>query len=307
MSGDVEFVDEVPQELICSICLEPAKDPQQMRCTCSKLYCSECIRYLSKTSNKCPTCRKDVEAFPDGLSARRLRSLRVKCSNNGVGCWWVNEWAALEDHIKKCLKVQIDCPYAKEGCTFECLRECMPDHIKEAIQDHLDKAMMALRQPHRVVIRLPEFSKKKEANEDWYSPGFYTHPNGFKVCLNICPDGNGGGAGTHLSVFISLMSGENDDNLVWPLRATFTVTLLNQIRDKNHNYGVITIEEKLNWCKISGNSPVPQAHGCQTFATFNELNLDVAKQCQYLKDDTFYFRVVSDVSQSCKPWLISIN
>ena len=183
----------------------------------------------------------------------------------------------------------------------------MPDHVKGAIQDHLDKAMMALQQPHRVVIRLPEFSKKKGVNEDWYSPGFYTHPNGFKVCLNICPNGNDGGAGTHLSVFISLMSGENDDNLVWPLRATFTVTLLNQIRDKNHKSAVITIDEKLNWCKISGNSPVPPAYGIKKFATFSELNLDEAKLCQYLKDDTLYFRVVSDASQSCKPWLTSIN
>ena len=183
----------------------------------------------------------------------------------------------------------------------------MPDHVKEAIQDHLDKAMMALRQPHSVVIRLPEFSKKKEANEDWYSPGFYTHPNGFKVCLNICPNGYGDGAGTYLSIFMKLMSGESDVNLVWPLKATFTMTLLNQIRDKTHKSRVLTIDENSNWGKISGNSPVPQAFGYHTFATFSELNLDEAKQCQYLKDDTLYFRIVSDVSQSCKPWLTSIN
>ena len=69
MSGEIEFVDEVPQELICSICLEPAKDPQQTRCTCSNLYCSKCVQSLSKTSNKCPTCRSRLKSFPDGLSA----------------------------------------------------------------------------------------------------------------------------------------------------------------------------------------------------------------------------------------------
>ena len=106
MSGRVEFVDQVPNELICSICHKPAEDPQQTRCTCSKLYCLKCIQ----TSGKYSTCTKNLEAFPDGLSARRLRSLRVKCRNNGAGCLWVNEWAALEDHIKTCPKVQIDCP-----------------------------------------------------------------------------------------------------------------------------------------------------------------------------------------------------
>ena len=75
MSGRVEFVDQVPNELICSICHKPAEDPQQTRCTCSKLYCLKCIQ----TSGKCSTCKKNLEAFPDGLSARRLRSLRVKC------------------------------------------------------------------------------------------------------------------------------------------------------------------------------------------------------------------------------------
>eukprot|EP00731_Ephydatia_muelleri_P006718 Em0003g966a len=295
MSGKVEFVDEIPQELICSICLKPAEDPEQTRCTCSKLYCSICIQYLKQTSDKCPTCRKDLEAFPDGLSARRLRSLRVKCSYNGAGCLWVNEWAALKDHIKTCPKVQIDCPYTKVGCTFVCPREHMPIHGKVAIQDHLDKAITALQLSPKFVVRLPEFSKKKEANKIWPSPGFYTHPNGFKVYLRVYPNGHSDRAGTHLSVFMKLMSGDNDDNLVWPLRATFTVTLLNQIRDKNHKSEVFTIDEKLNWCKISGNSTGPPGHGNKMFATFSELNLNEAKQCQYLKDDTLYFRVVSDV------------
>eukprot|EP00731_Ephydatia_muelleri_P006724 Em0003g972a len=389
MSGEIEFVDEVPQELICSICLEPAKDPQQTRCTCSNLYCSKCVQSLSKTSNKCPTCRSRLKSFPDGLSARRLRSLRVKCSNSCAGCMWVNEWAALGDHIKtcayesasctdclqivlrgslsthmlsvcamrqhtcphckqegthehitgqhlvectdvmircprsgcevtvkrrdmeshiaKCPKVQIACPYTKVGCTFACPREHMPIHVKESIQDHLDKAMMALQQPHRVIIRLPEFSKKKNVDEVWKSPGFYTHLNGFKICITVYPNGCLDAKGTHLSVFINLMSGENDDNLVWPLRATFTMTLLNQIRDANHHSYGITIDEKQNWCKVSVNSSGPGL-GYTKFVALSELNLDEAKQCQYLRGDTLYFRVESDVLLlPCEPWLTSIN
>ncbi|KAL5502882.1 hypothetical protein EMCRGX_G009731 [Ephydatia muelleri] len=388
MIGEIQFVDEVPQELICSICLEPAKDPQQTSCKCSRLYCSECIQRLMQTSGICPTCRKTLRAFPDGLSTRRLRSLRVKCSYSHTGCMWVNEWAALGDHIKtcthasvscaqcrekvfrdslsthmlstcgkrrhtcphckqegthehitgkhlvectdvmircprsgcevtakrrdmeshsaKCPKVQIACPYTKVGCTFACLREHMPVHVKEAIQDHLDKAITALQLSRSVVVRLPEFSKKKEANHVWYSPGFYTHFNGYKVCISVYPNGHLNAKSTHLSVFISLMSGENDDNLVWPLRATFTVTLLNQIRDANHRSHVFTIDEKHNKCKVLGDSPGPGI-GYTTFAALSELNLDEAKQCQYLRGDTLYFRVESDVSLLCKPWLTSIN
>ena len=194
------------------------------------------------------------------------------------------------------------------GVPFACLREHMPVHVKEAIQDHLDKAITALQLSRSVVVRLPEFSKKKVAiaNHVWYSPGFYTLPNGFKVCISVYPNGHLNAKGTHVSVFINLMSGENDDNLVWPLRATFTVTLLNQIRDANHRSHVFTIDEKHNKCKVLGDSPGPGI-GYTTFAALGELNLDEAKQCHYLRGDTLYFRVESDVSLLCKPWLTSIN
>lgn len=150
MSDDheIEFVDEVPQELICSICLEPAKDPQQTRCPCSKLYCSECIQNLKQTSNKCPTCRKDLKAFPDGLSARRLRSLRVKCSNSCAGCPWVNEWSGLGDHIKTCAYESVLCTNCFEivlrrSLTTHMLRSCAkriytcPHCKQEGIHEHI--------------------------------------------------------------------------------------------------------------------------------------------------------------------------
>lgn len=383
---EVQFVDEVPQDLICSICLDPAKDPQQTSCTCSRLYCSECLQSLRQTSGMCPTCRKALRAFPDGLSARRVRSLRVKCTNSHTGCPWVNEWVDLRDHIKTCAyelvacttcnekvfrgtlsahmssictkrrhlcqhckeegvfehmvgrhleecpdlaitcpnsgcvviakrkdmeshslecpKVTIDCPYAKVGCTFVCLRGDMDAHIRAAIQDHLDKAIMVIQQPHKVVVRLPEYSKKKAAGEVWYSPGFYTHPHGFKVCIRVYPNGCGDAKGTHLSVYINLMCGEHDSNLVWPLRAKFSVYLLNQVRDADHCINVITIDDKHNWCRLTWNSPAP-GRGYSKFTPLSALNVNA--QCQYLRDDRLYFRIESDVFPSCKPWLASIN
>eukprot|EP00731_Ephydatia_muelleri_P006778 Em0003g1026a len=112
--GEIQFADEVPQEVICSICLKPAKDPQQRSCTCSRLYCSECIQSLRQTCGMCPTCRKALRTFPDELSTQRLRSLRVKCSNSCTGCMWVNEWAALGDHIKTCTHVSVSCAHCRE-------------------------------------------------------------------------------------------------------------------------------------------------------------------------------------------------
>ena len=49
-------------------------------------------------------------------------------------------------------------------------------------------------------------------------------------------DANGclGAEDTHVSIFIYLMQGDNDDNLKWPFKGTIKVSLLNQLEDGLH-------------------------------------------------------------------------
>jgi TNF receptor-associated factor 4 len=65
---DHKFVDSVPNELFCLICLLAARDPQQTTC-CGKVYrCETCIDDLKKHSSRCPGCRGDMNCFPDKRS-----------------------------------------------------------------------------------------------------------------------------------------------------------------------------------------------------------------------------------------------
>ena len=64
---DHKFMDPVPNELLCLICLLPARDPQQSTC-CGKVFCEACVNELKKHSNKCPGCRGDMNCFPDKRS-----------------------------------------------------------------------------------------------------------------------------------------------------------------------------------------------------------------------------------------------
>ena len=64
---DHKFVDPVPNELLCLICLLAARDPQQSTC-CGKIFCKTCIDDLKKHSSKCPGCRGDMNCFPDKRS-----------------------------------------------------------------------------------------------------------------------------------------------------------------------------------------------------------------------------------------------
>ena len=79
--------------------------------------------------------------------------------------------------------------------------------------------------PPPVDIVMDEFRQHKREDDDWYSPLFYSHLGGYKMCLNVCANGDGDGEGTHVSVFVCLMRGEFDDDLKWPFSGKITVQL----------------------------------------------------------------------------------
>ena len=63
-----------------------------------------------------------------------------------------------------------------------------------------------------------------------YSNAFYTHRNGYKMCLSVCLQGHS----PYLSVHLYLMKGQYDDQLKWPMKGRCEVKLLNQINDSDH-------------------------------------------------------------------------
>ena len=69
-----------------------------------------------------------------------------------------------------------------------------------------------------LLIKMSQFSQLKVNNDMWYSPGFCTHTFGYKMCLRVYANGHGVGKGTHVSVYLHLMKGENDDDLTWPIK-----------------------------------------------------------------------------------------
>ena len=428
--GELEFEADIPEDLICSICLCPAKDPQQTRCVCAKLYCLDCVKKYAQLSKNCPTCRKPLDVFPDGLSARRIKSARVKCTNAGSGCPWVGEMGDLASHLRSCEcaalpcangcgetvvrktaslhncplqryscphcgeegslivmtgshletcpdlvvacpngcgaeqlarknaashrslcpRETVGCPYASVGCPATFPREELEGHKAARLQQHLDLAMLhitstlgsqgraiaslessvgtlagnqdvttaqlnkrvsaleaALTAP--VVFRMSDFTKHKSSKEPWFSPGFYTHLGGYKACLRVYANGLGDAEGTHLSVFVNLMRGQHDHALVWPLRADFTVSLLNQVRDVGHKQCVAAMhsdgDEKFNM-NVVGSEVGSSARGHAKFVTHQSL-LFRDKHHQYLVDETLYFKVDVDILPVCKPWLLAAN
>ena len=78
------------------------------------------------------------------------------------------------------------------------------------------------------------FEKHKKVGDNWYSPPFYFHIGGYKMCLRVYANGTDSDGATHVPVFRYLNRGEYDDQLKWPFRGAITIQLLNQSRDEGH-------------------------------------------------------------------------
>ena len=83
------------------------------------------------------------------------------------------------------------------------------------------------------------FERRRKEDERWFSPAFYTHVGGYKMCLAIECNGWSDGKGTHVGVGIYMMKGEFDSHLTWPFRGEITVQLVNQ------REGGVNCEKKL--------------------------------------------------------------
>ena len=112
------------------------------------------------------------------------------------------------------------------------------------------------------------------------------------------------GKGTHVSVYLHLMKGDNGGTLTWPIRYKCTITLLNQLKDDGHYSMTATSadETAVHNSRVMhlGRGRGKTGWGFPHFIPHDQLGLQEDKQCQYLKDDSLYFRV----QVACKPWLM---
>ena len=68
----------------------------------------------------------------------------------------------------------------------------------------------------------------------YHMRSFYTHSGGYRMLLQVYPNGTGTGENTHISLYCYLVPGKNDDYLTWPFIGSVVVTLLNQLDDSEH-------------------------------------------------------------------------
>ena len=97
-----EFVDKVPEKYICSICTKVLRDACLAGC-CGQHFCNFCLtKWLNQGPlHTCPHCR--AVGFQRVLNKEKIREIKefkIYCIHRGIGCEWVGELQALEDHLK---------------------------------------------------------------------------------------------------------------------------------------------------------------------------------------------------------------
>lgn len=145
-----------------------------------------------------------------------------------------------------------------------------------------------------IEITMENFSALKNTNSEWNSPPFYSHENGYKMCLRVLPNGFQSCTSSHVSVYLCAVKGEFDDHLPWPVETDVRVLLLNQHRSIDRDRNGEHYERQMKcWLKRAVNRAIGGGQGRSDFILQSKLEYQSERDVQYLKFDRLNFRIAS--------------
>ena len=129
---EYEFVEALPEELTCSICMKVLCEPHMINC-CEQTFCKECLSKWSRRNRTCPHCRSTgfSTMFRKQIN-RKINELKVYCPNKQHGCKAELKISEYDGHLslanKGCSYVELDCP---NKCLAKVFRGEMEVHTRE--------------------------------------------------------------------------------------------------------------------------------------------------------------------------------
>ena len=119
------------------------------------------------------------------------------------------------------------------------------------------------------------------------------------MCVNVHANGSVNGKNTHVSVFVQLVIGENDDQLQWPFVGDVDIMLLNWREDKGHYKKTIPVTASSGLVRVlAGESG--KCWGYFMFILHSSLPYNSSTNTDYLQNDCLRFRVnINQLVNSC--------
>ena len=136
---DYDYVDKVPERILCTICTKVLRDPHLTGC-CGQHFCESCLtQWLKKrTVKSCPHCREENFVHLHNKALKRdIQELKIYCSNRKKGCSWLGETSDLHAHLNSdsgCGYVDVKCPnecsFQPNGLATRVQRKDLKDHLQ---------------------------------------------------------------------------------------------------------------------------------------------------------------------------------
>ena len=171
----------------------------------------------------------------------------------------------------------------------EALRRCLKEQTKEMDQK-LEPVLPSL----PVEFTMNDFDRYKKNKRAWYSPPFYTHPQGYKLSLKVIPNIRGDPTAMYVGAF--LMRGELDHLLKWPFEGSIALEMLNQLEDSEHfKFRAVFIGTQRAY-RLRDSDRAERGRGNDVL--YEKMNYNPTKHCQYLKDNCLHFRVTQFINRN---------
>ncbi len=158
----------------------------------------------------------------------------------------------------------------------------------EKLEEELGRKDVQIKQLENkfgVQIAVPNFTALLTSRRCWISTPRCVYPGRFRIYIKVWPNGWLEGAGSHVSVWLSIMKGDNDGDTEAIADCTVTIQLLNQHRDQDH----VTVKRRFQWNRQC--DPVFTGTISNTFLPHTELDWNITQQTQYLRNDCLQFKV----------------
>ncbi|KXJ22003.1 TNF receptor-associated factor 4 [Exaiptasia diaphana] len=227
----------------------------------------------------------------------------IPCSYGTFGCDFKDQRKSLIEHV-----IVTHLAFTVEKLT-ELLQE--NEHLKKEIQkvnrDYADIAAQLssmntmaqegnrLRQRLSYTWKVNDFgqqlqnAKNQNRHVRLYCDPFCTHKNGYRLIIELHPNGNGEGLGTHVSVYLIIMRGEYDAILTWPFPHKIKFMLLDQKPDqaqrKNVDFTCISHTGNQDFFKRPSND-YNSGIGCPCFISHEDLTKE-----SYVIDGKIFLRL----------------
>ena len=291
---------------------------------CKRLYmcehCSYCNKFDIVTEQHYPLCEMFPVECPNNCSMENLKRLElvshleqctlqvIQCPFASAGCTVQLPRREMEEHEKdpevmhQHLRMMMSTlqlkPTSEEPAAVSVstnlsgllvnLRRML--HIKQKSKEPaVSKHSEYLVNLPPVEFAITDFMRLKECNAEWVSPPFYTHPQGYKLCIVVYPNGKSYANGRYVSIVAGFLYGEHDVSLTWPLEADVVVELLNWKKDKDHCKRTIVFYSNRNYQVSPGGikmSPI-----FNEFISHSSLFYNSTTNTEYLQNDCVRLRV----------------